>query len=57
MDQDVILFADSLESVWNSELLPSALIEVGVDHRLADQEPLEAMLRECEIAGLRTSRS
>ena len=41
------MFADSLELVWNSELLPSALIEVGVDHRLANQEPLERMLREC----------
>jgi hypothetical protein len=29
----------------------SALIEVGKDRRVADQEPLEAMLRECE--GLR----
>ena len=25
----------------------AALIEVGNDHRLADQEPLEAILREC----------
>ena len=45
---DVIPFADSLELIRNSGLLPSALIEVGNDHRLADQEPLEMMLRECE---------
>jgi hypothetical protein len=29
----------------NSGLPSSALIEVGMDHRLADQEPLKAMLR------------
>ena len=41
---DVIPFADSEELVRNSR---AALIEVGNDHRLADPEPLEAMLREC----------
>ena len=45
---DVIPFADSEELVKNSRLLPSNMIEVGADHRLADQEPLEAMLRACE---------
>ena len=45
---DVIPFADSEELVRNSGLPASALIEVGTDHRLADAEPLEAMLRECE---------
>jgi Uncharacterised protein family (UPF0227) len=44
---DVIPFADSEELVRNSGLPSSALIEVGNDHRLADSEPLEAMLREC----------
>ena len=29
-------------------LLESALIEVGDDHRLADDEPLKATLRACE---------
>jgi pimeloyl-ACP methyl ester carboxylesterase len=48
---DVIPFADSEELVRNSELPGSALIEVGNDHRLADQEPLEAMLRACEGLG------
>ena len=42
---DVIPFAESEELSWNSELPSSALIEVGRDHRLADPEPLEAMLR------------
>jgi hypothetical protein len=45
---DVIPFADSEELVRKSGLPATALIEVGTDHRLADQEPLEAMLRECE---------
>ena len=44
---DVIAFADSEELVRNSGLPTSALIEVGNDHRLADQEPLAAMLRAC----------
>ena len=44
---DVIPFADSEELVRNSGLTAAALIEVGMDHRLADPEPLEAMLRAC----------
>jgi hypothetical protein len=44
---DVIPFADSEELVKNSGLRPLALIEVGSDHRLADQEPLEMMLEVC----------
>ena len=47
---DVVPFADSEELVRNSGLPASALIEVGTDHRLADQEPLAAMLRVCEGA-------
>ena len=45
---DVIPFADSEELVRNSGLAASALIEVGNDHRLADPEPLSAMLKACE---------
>jgi alpha-beta hydrolase superfamily lysophospholipase len=45
---DVIPFADSEELVKNSGLPGSALIEVGNDHRLAETEPLAAMLRACE---------
>lgn len=44
---DVIPFADSEELAKNSG---ATLIEVGTDHRLADPEPLEAMLRACEEA-------
>jgi hypothetical protein len=39
---DVIPFADSEELAKNSG---ATLIEVGTDHRLADREPLEAMLK------------
>ena len=45
---DVIPFADSEELVANSGLPPETLIEVGNDHRLADPEPLKAMLEACE---------
>jgi hypothetical protein len=45
---DVVPFADSEDLFRNSGLPASALIEVGDDHRLADLEPLEAMLRACE---------
>jgi len=44
---ETIPFADSEELVENSGLPASALIEVGSDHRLADPEPLAAMLRAC----------
>jgi len=42
---DVVPFADSKELAKNSE---ATLIEVGSDHRLADPEPLAAMVRACE---------
>jgi hypothetical protein len=45
---DVVPFTDSEELVGNSGLSPESLIEVGSDHRLADPEPLAAMLRACE---------
>jgi len=41
---DVIPFADSEEFVRNSRLPPETLVEVGNDYRLADEEPLNAML-------------
>lgn len=47
---DVIPFADSEQLVSNSGLPASALVEVGNDHRLADPEPLAAMLRACNPA-------
>lgn len=43
-NDDVVPFEDSLELAASSG---AKLIEVGNDHRLADQEPLAAMLREC----------
>ena len=45
---DVVPFTDSEELVRNSGLPESALIEVGDDHRLADPEPLKAMLETVE---------
>ena len=44
---DVVPFADSEELAKNSG---ATLNEVGNDHRLADPEPLAAMLRACEGA-------
>jgi len=44
---DVVPFGDSEELVRNSR---ATLIEVGTDHRLADPEPLAAMLKACEGA-------
>jgi hypothetical protein len=49
-DDDVVPFADSEELVRTSGLSPTALVEVGTDHRLAEAEPLAAMLRACEAA-------
>jgi len=46
---DVIPFADSETLVRNSGLPPSSLIEVGTDHRLAEQGPLDAMLAACDF--------
>jgi hypothetical protein len=45
---DVIPFADSEELILSSGLPKGALVEVGQDHRLADEEPLMAMLAACE---------
>ena len=42
---DVVPFADS-EAL--SKISGATLIEVGTDHRLADPEPLAAMLKACE---------
>jgi alpha-beta hydrolase superfamily lysophospholipase len=47
---DVVPYSDSEELVRNSGLPASALVEVGTDHRLAEPEPLKAMLRACERA-------
>jgi hypothetical protein len=47
---EVIPIAESWELVRASGLPDSALILVGNDHRLADPEPLAAMLAACERA-------
>ena len=47
---DVVPFADSEELLRASGLPPAALIEVGVDHRLADPASLRALLQACERA-------
>jgi len=44
---DVVPFADSEELAKTSG---AVLIEVGTDHRLADPEPLAALLKACEGA-------
>ncbi|MHB8865874.1 MAG: alpha/beta fold hydrolase [Pirellulaceae bacterium] len=41
---DVVPFADSVELARNSGLPAEALVEVGTEHRLADEGSLEAML-------------
>ena len=46
---DVIPFQDSLDLVQNSGLPSTALVEVGSDHRLADEESLGKMLEACEM--------
>ena len=43
---DVVPYTHSEELVENSDRR-AALIEVGVDHRLADREPLAAMAKAC----------
>jgi alpha/beta superfamily hydrolase len=45
---DMVPFAHSEELVRNSGLPATALIEVGTDHRLAEPEPLAAMLKACD---------
>jgi len=46
---DVVPFEYSQDLISKSGLPASALIEVGQDHRLADPEPLEALLRAVEL--------
>jgi hypothetical protein len=50
---DVVDYQDSVELVARSELPAESLIEVGVDHRLADPEPLAAMLASVQSAAAR----
>ena len=45
---DVVPFQDSLNLMSESRLPQMALVEVGRDHRAADPEPLEALVRSME---------
>jgi hypothetical protein len=54
---DVIPIADSRALVRDSGLPDSALTVVGADHRLADPEPLKAMLDACERGPSKTGTS
>jgi hypothetical protein len=45
---EFVPFADSEELVKSSGLPATALVDIGTDHRLADPEPLQAMLDACE---------
>ena len=46
---ETVPFADSEELVTNSGLPSESLIEVGFEHRLADEESLEMMFRAVEM--------
>jgi hypothetical protein len=50
---DEIPIADSRELVRASGLPESDLVVVGTDHRLADPEPIQAMLEACVASGAR----
>jgi hypothetical protein len=47
-NDDVVPIADSRELLVRSGLRATALVVVGNDHRLADAEPLVAMLAAVE---------
>ena len=49
---ETVPIADSRELLKNRGLPKSALIVVGMEHRLADEESLEAMVRACERANI-----
>ena len=46
---ETVPFADSTEMVKNRGLPSESLIEVGFEHRLADEESLEAMVGTVEM--------
>ncbi|QDV22567.1 CPXCG motif-containing cysteine-rich protein [Aureliella helgolandensis] len=46
---EVIPFADSEELLALNGLSPDMLLEIGSDHRLADEEPLSVMLWACNL--------
>ena len=54
---DVVPFENSEELISNSGLPPETLIEVGDDHRLADEESLGKMLEACECCQTNTTNA
>lgn len=48
-NDDVIPFADSEELIASSGLSPETLIEIGSDHRLADESALSVLLWACTV--------
>lgn len=46
---DVVPFEDSVELIHNSKLPLETIIEVGSDHRLADESSLSVMLWACNL--------
>lgn len=52
---ETVPFADSEELVRNSRLPPASLIEIGFEHRLADDESLAKMLEAVEDSSGRRS--
>ncbi len=48
-NDDVISFHDSEDLIAQSNLPPDSLIEVGNDHRLADESSLDVMLWACGL--------
>lgn len=48
---EVVPFSDSEELVRRNGLPSESLMEIGIEHRLADDESLEAMVRACDRAG------
>lgn len=46
---DIVPFEDSVELLANSQLPPETLLEVGQDHRLADDSSLAVMLWACNL--------
>jgi alpha-beta hydrolase superfamily lysophospholipase len=53
---ETVPFADSDELAGRSSLASGALIEVGFEHRLADEESLAKMLEVCEDSSVRSEQ-
>ena len=49
---EVVSFLDSVELARNSGMPSESLVEVGTEHRLADEESLKKMVEACERVGV-----